>query len=148
MMMMDIDKQEVRPFLKSAHFRSVRVGINITQHTDGNMYFVVKSDVTMANYAERKLNVFKLSTNFYLSAYDSIVLNQDKMMVANSSNLAIMDLPEKTVKKFEFCSGCIKMATSLLISNGALYVGGQNEIVKITIKFVNTVVERLPTPLQ
>ena len=86
--------------------------------------------------------------NFYLSAYDSIVLNKDKMMVANSSNSAILDVPEKTVKKFEFCSGCIKMATSLLISNGVLYVGGQNEIVKITVKSANTVVKRLPTPLQ
>ena len=100
----------------------------------------------MVNYAERKVNVFKLPTNFYLSAYDFIV--QDKMMVANSSNLAILVLPEKNVKKFEFCSGCIKMATSLLISNGALYVGGQNEFVKITSKFENIVVKRLPTPLQ
>ena len=112
------------------------------------MYFMVKSDVIMVNYAERKVNVFKLSTNFYLSAYDSIVLNQNKMMVSNSSNLAILGLPEKTVKKFEFCSGCIKMATSLLSSNGALFIGGQNEIVKITSKFENTAVERLPTPLQ
>ena len=58
----------------------------------------------MVNFAERKVNVFKLSTNFYLSAYDSIVLNKDKMMVANSSNSAILDVPEKTVKRFEFCS--------------------------------------------
>ena len=84
------------------------------------------------------MNVFKLSTNFFLSAYDSIVLNKDKMMVANSSNSAILDVQEKTVKKFEFCSGCIKMATSLLSSNGALFIGRQNEIVKITSKFVNT----------
>ena len=65
------------------------------------MYFVVKSDVINA---ERKVNVFKLSTNFYLSACDSILLNKDKMMVANSSNSAILDVPEKTVKRFEFCS--------------------------------------------
>ena len=40
------------------------------------------------------------------------------------------------------------MATSLLISSGVLLVGGQNEIVKITVKSENTVVKRLPTPLQ
>ena len=56
------------------------------------------------------------------------------MLVASWYKLAIFDLEQETVEEFEVCSGCVTRAASLLLSDGSLYVGGEDEIVKITSK--------------